>query len=187
VLVLLVFGLGGCVQQAVLENDVRSAIWKARTLSTASDLNIAHASLSAQLVELEALYQRDPSDVRVKTLLARGYTLMAQGFVELRRLEALASGDAARAAQEALLRNDAEARAGYYRARGGATPALSIEQQLAPAVAACAKHDRAAYEAQLNRLLSLAEPQPERRLEVALLRRLASMHLMPSVAARCQL
>ncbi len=107
--------LSGCMQQAVLENDVRSAQWKARTLATATDVNIAQAALSAQLVELEALYQRTPDDARVLGLLDRGYRLMAQGFIELRRLDAVNARDPARAEQEAQRRSDAEARARYYR------------------------------------------------------------------------
>lgn len=180
-------GLGGCVQQAVLENDVRSAIWKSRTLATASDLNIAFAALSAQLVELEALYQRDASDRRVTLLLSRGYSMMAQGFIELRRLEAVAAGDDARAAQEDMLKKDAQSRSIYYRLRGDTPPASSIQKQLAEAEAACAKHERAHYEQELNRLLSAGEEQPEERLERALVRGLARAWLMPKVAARCQL
>jgi hypothetical protein len=174
------------VQQAVLENDVRSAQWKARTLSTASDPSLAQAALSAELVELEALYQRAPSDRRITTLLSRGYTLMAQGFVELRRLDALAAGDEARAAQEAALKSDALARARYYRAQGGEPSASPIEQRLAGPEAACESHDRARYEQQLDLLLRLAERKPEERLEHALLKRLASAWLLPNVAARCQ-
>jgi hypothetical protein len=100
----------GCVRHAVLENDVRSAEWKARALSTASNLHLAEAALSAQLVELEALYQRDDRDARVRSLLSRGYGLMARGFIEARRLEALAEPDDARAELELRSRKDAEAR-----------------------------------------------------------------------------
>jgi len=178
--------LGGCVQQAVLENDVRNAVWKSRTLATASDLNIAYAALSAQLVELEALYQRDPSDRRVTGLLARGYALMAHGFVELRRLEADAAGDEARAAQEGALVKEALGRSIYYRMQGGPAPVPWVQRQLAEAEAACAKHDRAGYERLLNQLLVASEDQPEQRLERALLRRLASAWLMPRVAERCR-
>jgi hypothetical protein len=185
---LLALGLGGCMQQAVLENDVRSAVWKSRTLSTAADLSIAHAALSSQLVELEALYQRDPNDRRVSTLLVAGYQLMGRGFVELRRLEAVAAGDAARAEQEARLRADAEARASYYGSRAQpaiARPSLGIEEPLAAAAAACGRHDLAGYERQLNQLLSEPERSPEQRLERTLRNRLASAWLMPKVAARC--
>jgi len=180
--------LTGCVQQAVLENDVRSAEWQARTLSTAADPSLAHAALSAQLVELEALYQRDPHDARVATLLVRGYRLMAVGFVELRRLEAVAAGDSARAEQEQTLRADALSRASYYRAHGAAKTAdapLGIEQRLEGPAAACARHDRAGYESQLTVLLSEAEQNPEQRLERALTRKLAGAWLLPQVAARC--
>jgi hypothetical protein len=174
------------VQQAVLENDVRNAVWRSRTLATASDLSIAQAALSSQLIELEALYQRDASDRRVTDLLARGYALMAHGFVELRRLEAVAIGDDARAAQEELLKKDAQGRSIYYRMQGNSKPASSIQQQLAEPEAACGRHDRARYEQQLNHLLQLGDEQVEQRLERALLRRLASLWLVPKVAARCR-
>lgn len=183
---LLGLAMTGCVQQAVLENDVRSATWKARTLSTASDLSLAHAALSAQLVELEALYQRNPDDPRVTGLLSHGYELMASGFVELRRLEAVAAGDDARAEQEARLRADAEARASYYRRAGARAPSkLELEQQLSGPRAACERRDREAYERALQPLLALGEEQPEQRLERALVRRHASLWLSPRVAARC--
>ena len=155
-------------------------------LATASDLDLAYAALSAQLVELEALYQRDSSDRRVTLLLARGYLLMAQGFVELRRLDAVAAGDEARALQEEALKKDAQARSIYYRMAGNAAPSSSIQQQLAEADAACGKRDRGRYEEQLNGLLALTEKEPEQRLEQALLRRLASLWLTPKVAARCR-
>jgi hypothetical protein len=189
-LVALAVSLSGCVQQAVLENDVRSAQWKARTLATAADLSMAHAALSAQLVELEALHQRDPSDGRVLGLLDRGYGLMAHGFIELRRLEALAAGDTARADQEAALRADAAGRARYYREKAGGVPSSlvrpRVESDFADAEAACARHDRAAYEAELNEVLSQREQRPEERLERALERRLAAAWLMTNVAARCK-
>jgi len=182
--------LSGCVQQAVLENDVRSAQLRARTLSTAADPSLAFAALSAQLVELEALFQRDPSDARVLRLLDRGYRLMAHGFIELRYLEALAVGDSGNAEREQQLRADAEARARYYRERLSppAPPSapLAVESDFAEAEAACARHDRNAYDARLNALLAEPETRPEARLERALSRRLASRWLMPSVAARCK-
>jgi hypothetical protein len=182
--------LGGCVTHAVLENDVRSAVWRARTLATAADPGLAYAALSAQLVDLEALYQRDPSDARVLGLLDRGFRLMAHGFIELRYLEALAAGDSGHAEQEALLRRDAEARARYYRERlpsraVGSQP-LRIESDFAEPEAACARHDRAGYEQRLNALLAASESTPEERLERALSRRLASARLMPNVALRCR-
>jgi hypothetical protein len=182
--------LGGCVTHAVLENDVRSALWRARTLSTAADPSLAYAALSTQLVELEALYQRDPGDARVLGLLDHGYRLMAHGFIELRHWEALGAGDAGRAEQEVLLRRDAEARARYYRERlpsgGAASRPLHLESEFAPADAACARHDRAGYEQRLNALLAASEKTPEERLERALSRRLASARLMPNVALRCR-
>jgi hypothetical protein len=182
--------LSGCVQQAVLENDVRSAQWKSRTLSTAADPNLAFAALSAQLVELEALHQRDPSDARVLGLLERGYRLMAHGFIELRHLEALSAGDLASAEREQQLRADAEARARYYREQLGSGTApgapLAVESDFADPEAACARHDRAAYEQQLNALLTAREKAPEERLDRTLSRRLAGSWLSPNVAARCK-
>jgi hypothetical protein len=181
--------LGGCVQQAVLENDVRSAVWKARTLATATDLSIAQAALSAQLVELEALYQLAPDDARVLGLLDRGYELMAHGFIELRRLEAVSADDQARAQQETELRADAEARARYYRQRlgtGSTTSPSQLESAFTEPEASCTRHDRAAYEKQLNALLTEPKSDPEARLERALVKRLASASLLPNVAARCK-
>jgi hypothetical protein len=179
-------GLSGCVQQAVLENDVRSAIWKSRTLSTASDLSLAHAALSAQLVELEALYQRDTGDGRLQKLLAHGYALMARGFVELRYLDALAAGDSARAERERALREDADARARFYSAKlEPGSLKLPLEAALSTALQACEKHDRAAYEAELNRILQGHPGAAEERLDSALTHGLASAWLQPGVAARC--
>lgn len=175
----------GCVQHAVLENDVRSAEWKARTLTTASNLRIAEAALSAQLVELEALYQRNDDDPRIRALLSRGYGLLARGFIEARRLEALAEADDARAELELRDRRDAEARARYYRG-ADVDPARSlIESELGAVEAACQKHDRAAYERVLTALLAAPERAPEERLERALLRRLARSYLAPRLAERC--
>jgi hypothetical protein len=185
----LALSLSGCMQQAVLENDVRSAQWKARTLSTATDLNIAEAALSAQLVELEALYQRAPEDARLLGLLDRGYQLMARGFIELRHLDAVNAGDTARAEQELRLRTDAEARARYYRQRlGSSAPSAPsrLESDLVEAEAACARHDRATYEQNLNALLAEPESAPEARLERALLKKLAGAWLMPNAAVRCK-
>ncbi len=186
---LLVSGLlSGCVQQAVLENDIRTAQWKSRTLATATDLDLAYAALSAQLVELEALYQRDRSDERVRELLARGYALMARGFVELRRLEALARGESARATREQQLRADAAARARYYAVSAPrlAVDEMPFESALAGAAAACARHDRARYEHELNALLGAAEATGEGRLQQALARRQASAWLSVGVAERCR-
>ncbi len=185
-LVLALCVLSGCVRQAVLENDVRSAEWKARTLATATDPSLAHAALSAQLVELEALHQRDAEDARVRGLLERGYWLMARGFVELRRLEAAASGDGARVAQEAQLKADAEQRARYYApVAARRPPEFELERMLRGAGEACAKHDRARYEQELNAALAEPEKTPEKRLEQSLGKRLAALWLAPSVAARC--
>ena len=182
--------LSGCVQQAVLENDVRSAQRKARTLSTAADTSLAFAALSAQLVELEALHQRDPSDARVLGLLDRGYRLMGHGFIELRYLEALAAGDTARAEAEARLRSDAEARARYYRERlSPSAPKLAplaVEGDFTEAEAACGRRDRNGYEQRLNALLAAPEQKPEERLERTLVRRIAGAWLLPGVAARCK-
>ncbi|HYP88044.1 MAG TPA: hypothetical protein VEQ59_07815 [Polyangiaceae bacterium] len=178
--------VSGCMQQAVLENDVRSAQWKARTLSTASDTSLGYAALCSQLIELEALYQRDPNDRRVSALLVRGYELMARAFIELRRLEAVVAGDEARAAQEAQLAADATARAAYYRSRAaGPWPPLEVSRALAGAAKACDAHDRAAYERELNVALRAPERGVEMRLERALTQRLAGAWLMPQVAARC--
>lgn len=183
--------LGGCVQQAVLENDVTSATWKARTLATVSDLRLAEAALAAQLVELEALYQRDSEDERVLRLLEHGYSLMARGFIEARRLDALAAGDDAKAEQERRARTDAEARARFYRPRASPGSHLAIppggpEQELTEAEQACRKRDRSSYERELSRVLSKLEPKPESRLRQALAQRLAAAWLMPRVAARCR-
>ena len=178
------------MQQAVLENDVRSAQWQARTLSTAADASLAFAALSDQLVELEALHQRDPSDARVLGLLDRGYRLMGHGFIELRYLEALAAGDTARAEAEARLRSDAEARARYYRERlSPSAPKLAplaVESDFTEAEAACGRRDRNGYEQRLNSLLALPEQKPEERLERTLVRRIAGAWLLPGVAARCK-
>lgn len=181
--------LCGCVRDAVLENDIRNAEWRARTLATATDPSLAYAALSAQLVELEAIYQREPSDPRIRSLLERGYLLMARGFVELRRLSALAAGDGARAHEEAQLRADAERRARYYALQVGPSARVAVEldfeRALASANEACRSHDRALYEARLNAVLATPEPGPEKRLQDALGRRLAAAWLAPNVAARC--
>lgn len=174
----------GCVQHAVLENDIRSAEWKARTLSTASNLTLAEAALSAQLVELEALYQRDRGDERVKQLLSRGYRLMANGFIEARRLEALAAGDAARAEQELRDRNDAEARARYYGGAEASHPSL-IASELGPSNTACQRRDRVSYERSLAALLAAPERTPEERLERAIIKRQARSYLSPALADAC--
>jgi hypothetical protein len=185
-LALALLALGGCVQQAVLENDITSATWKARTLATATDLRLAEAALAAQLIELEALYQRDPDDGRVRRLLEHGYSLMARGFVEARRLEALVGGDDVSAERERRAQSDAEARARYYRAPSSDAPRLAgAEQELTAAERACRRRDRSEYERELNRVLLRSEVRPEARLEHALAQRLAAAWLMPKLAARC--
>lgn len=190
-LALLALALGGCVQQAVLENDIGGATWKARTLATVSDVRLAEAALAAQLVELEALYQRNPRDTRVQRLLEQGYSLMARGFIEARRLDAIAAGDDAKAEQERRAQADARARARYY--RPSSNPSLRLapavggpEQELTEAEQACRKRDRSSYERELSRVLAKQETQPESRLKLALAQRLAAAWLMPKVAARCQ-
>ena len=176
----------GCVQHAVFENDVRSAIWKSRTLSTAADLQIAHAALSAQLVELEALYQRNPTDERVRLLLARGYALMARGFVQLRYLEALIAGDHALAERELSLQADAEARARYYATTlAPERLRLRLYDVIGSAQRACQSHDRTRYEAELNQLLQSHPLAPEQQLDGALAQALARAWLQENVARRC--
>jgi hypothetical protein len=179
---------GGCVQQAVLENDVRNATWKVRTLATSSDVRLAEAALAAQLIELEALYQRSPQDDRILRLLQEGYELMARGFIEARRLDAVAAGDSAQAERERHAQADAEARARYYRpstrpelpkASGEPLPELGAAQQ------ACHERDRTLYERQLNEILAKLEARAESRLRHALAQRQAAAWLMPKVAARC--
>jgi hypothetical protein len=175
------------VQHAVLENDIRSAEWKARTLATASNLRQAEAALSAQLVELEALYQRDASDARVRELLSRGYALLSRGFIEARRLEGVATGDSASAEREQRDQVDADGRAAFYgkSLAPDATRRSALGSALTEAEAACQKHDRAAYEHALNELLARAQRDPEQRLEHALAQRLAALWLEPRVAERC--
>jgi hypothetical protein len=184
--VALALALGGCVHDAVLENDVRTAVWKSRTLATATDLSLGYAALSAQLVELEALYQRSPNDERVRALLERGYLLMARGFIELRRLRAWAASDAAQVEQERQLASDAEGRARYYAGKSSASAPFPLDQALAGAKTACERHDRAGYERELNALLAKPAPEPEARLEHVLAKQLAAAWLTPNVAARCR-
>lgn len=184
---LLAVAFGGCVQQAALENQVRHAEWQARTLSTQTDLRLAGAALSAQLVELEALYQQSPDDRRVLELLTRGYLLWARGFVEVSELEAVEAGDAARAERERRLGRDAESRAHYYASKLSPPPRdiSRLATAFTGADAACARHDRASYERELGGLLGVAQVDPEQRLETALLEQLAAIRLLPKVAARC--
>jgi hypothetical protein len=182
----------GCVSRAVLENDVRSAEWRARTLSTASDLKLAEAALSAQLVEREALYQRTPDDERVRRLLQAGYGLMARGFIEAERLEALGADDSAGVARATERQTDALSRAEFYGAglapQPAQDPGARLVQALSGAERACQTHARAAYEAELMQRVRDARgasAAPEARLERALLRRLANAWLTPNVAQRC--
>jgi hypothetical protein len=190
----LLLGVMGCVHDAVLDNDIARARAVQASLLTATDLRIAEAALSVQLVELEALYLRDTRDYRaqgVLDLLDNGYSLMAQGFIELRRLDAVATGDTARAEQERQLQADAAARSRYYRARSGhlpesAPPRLDLKAAFfGGAEAACQQHDRAGYERSLSALLAQSAGSPQRRLELALAKRQAAAWLMPNVSARC--
>jgi hypothetical protein len=190
----LLFGINGCVHDAVLDNDIARARAAQACLLTATDVRLAEAALSAQLVELEALYLRDTRDYRaqgVLGLLDDGYGLMAQGFIELRRLDAVAAGDIARAEQERQLQADAAARSRFYRARSGhlaesALPRRDLKTAFfSGAEAACQKHDRAGYERSLSALLAQSESSPQHRLELALAQRQAAAWLMPNVSARC--
>jgi hypothetical protein len=179
--------MSGCVERAVLENDVRNAIGKSRALDTESDVALAFAALSSQLVELEALYQRDPNDSRVRALLSRDFSLMARGFVELRYLDALSIDDRARADYEAGLRADAEARARFYgKGLGPDALRLRLDQELAPARTACEHHDHSRYEAELHRLLRASPDAAGARLESALLAALSARLLDPRLAQRCE-
>jgi hypothetical protein len=184
----------GCVRDAVLDNEIERAQDKQAALETATDLHIAEAALSAQLVELEALFQRETRGLRqvgISDLLDRGYGLMEQGFIEARRLEAVAAGDTARAEQERALQADAHARSHYYRGQAGhlpmsAPPRLDLKTEfLRDAEAACQKHDRGGYERKLSALLAQTPGSPDDRLELALAKRQAAAWLMPNVAARC--
>jgi hypothetical protein len=184
----------GCVRDAVLENDVQNAERKARVLGSVSDCEHAEAALAAQLVELEALYLRSPRDRRVLELLGAGYFRMAGGFLEARRLEALAAGDAAAAAHEAERQRDARARATFYQGRLGAPASpettlavgRSLGAQLRLAEAACQAHDRVRHDAVLAALLAQRDARPEIRLDLALAQRIARSLLKPEVGARCQ-
>jgi hypothetical protein len=178
----------------MLDNDITRAHARERALATAADLSIAEAALAAQLVELEALYLRDTRDYRARDvldLLDRGYALMAQGFIEVRRLDAVAAGDTARAEQERRLQADATERSRSYRglAAGlplGGPPRLDLLARfLGGAEAACQAHDRASYEQNLSALLARSARSPSDRLTLALAKRQAAAWLMPNVSARC--
>jgi hypothetical protein len=188
------WSLNGCVQQAVLENDVRSAQWKARVLATQNDLDLAEAALSAELVELEALYQRAPSDARVAGLLARDYWLLADGFVEAHRLDAVVAGNQVEATRQEGRQTAARARRSYYAKLVPSAPAAAADTSpsfggawlLERPRAACAAHDRKSYERELNEVLRARESQPEERLGLTLAQRLAQSWLEPGVSAACR-
>jgi len=185
----LVVSTSGCVQQAVLENDVGNAQWKARVLATQVDLELAQAAASAELVELEALYQRAPDDARVTALLTDGFARLADGFIEAQRLEAVVAGDVAETAMQAQRQADARARSAYYRKQlgkrnGKAAPQPSLAL-LEPARDACRKRERARYETELSALLSASAAQPEERLQLALAQRQARFWLLPKLSQRC--
>jgi hypothetical protein len=182
------------VREAVLENDVQNAQTKARVLATLSDWEQAEAAMGAQLVELEALYLRAPQERRVVELLVNGYFRMSGAFIEARRLEAIAAGDAAGATHQEQRQKDARARAVFYRSRLGPSDApepvagLSrpLAAQLTLAEVACRARDRLRHDAVLTALLAQRDSRPEMRLELALAQRLARSLLRPEVSARCQ-
>lgn len=186
--------LSGCVRDAVLENDVQNAQTKARVLTTLSDWEQAEAAMAAQLVELEALYLRAPQERRVLELLAHGYFRKSGAFIEARRLEAIAAGDAAGATHQEHRQKDARARAVFYRSRLGPSdapePVLGLGRrlgaQLTLAEVACRARDRLRHDAVLTALLAQRDSRPEMRLELALAQRLARSLLRPEVSARCQ-
>jgi hypothetical protein len=177
------------VEQAVLENDVRNAQWKARVLTTQVDLELAQAAASAELVELEALYQRAPDDARITALLTDGFARLADGFIEAQRLEAFVADDSAETAAQERRQADARARSAYYRQqlgkRAGKAPPQASLAPLQSASDACRKHERARYETELSTLLSASTTQPEQRLELALAQRQARFWLLPKLSQRC--
>lgn len=175
------------MQQAVLENDVHSAQMKERVLTTQVDLDLAQAAAAHELVELEALFQRSPRDARVTALLAAGYTRWADDFVEAERLQALAAGDEASAAQHERRQADARARSAYYRGQNGPWGQYAVPRPnpLVQADAACKRRDRARYEQELDALLRATTKAPEERLQLALSQRLARLKLLPTVSQRC--
>ncbi len=171
----------------MLENDVQSAQLKERVLTTQLDLELAQAAAAHELVELEALYQRAPRDRRVAVLLAAGYTRWANDFIEAERLEALAAGDEAKAAQHERRQADARARSAFYRGQDGPWGRYSVPSPnpLAQADDACKKRDRERYERELDALLRATAKNPEERLRLALTQRLARLKLLPAVSQRC--
>ena len=182
-----------CVRQAVLENQLSLAQDRERALAQSSDLNVAEAALSAHLIELEALlHQRGQyREQQLFELLHRGYTLLARGFIEARRLDAVAAGDSARAEAEGRLLANAEARAREYRRLAGqglddrSSEPTPPHELLRRAEATCRTKDAAGYERELTALLARAANSPDERLRLALAQRLAAAWLMPAVAARC--
>jgi hypothetical protein len=181
---LLSLAVSGCVRQAVLENDVQRAVLQDRVLQSQLDFETAEAALAAQLIEREALFVRNPQDERAQRLLAVGYEQLGQGFIEARRLEALANSDIAEVAHQAERQRQALARAKYYGYAGSS--AAGFLAPLEPAKSACEKRDRGAYDQLLIAVLAAPAPeQAEQRLNYVLVQRLAKSWLLPEVAARC--
>lgn len=184
-------GALSCVEQAVLENDVRRAMLSARVLRTADDLALAQAALSSELIELEVLYQRGPRDRRVLALLARGYALLARGFIEIERLRAASEGEDALVAMQAARQERALSRAHYYAGKHSTAAAererlLALpELELTAAETACRARDRSAYERALSQELARRPADPEARLERALAQRMAQLWLTPPLVKRC--
>lgn len=175
------------MRDAVLQNRVQAAFERDATLAASTDLALAEPALAAQLIELEALAARTP-EPRVLALLSQSYDLWAQGFVELRRLEALAAGDTARAERERRQRADAEARATEYARLARSAPrADTLAPFLAAAMAACRERDASRYERELGALLAREPRERSEALRLALAQRHAAAWLMPRVAERCQL
>jgi len=178
----------GCVRDAVLENEVRRCQAHALALTSISDWDVAEAALASELVSLEALYVRRPDDVRVRTLLRDSYLLHAQGFVEARRLEALAAGDVAGEANQRARQADSLARAAFYGRQADAKHLRSTNFRtlLAPAEGACQSRDRVEYERALSELLARPVTEPTARLDAAVAKRLAQSWLTRAVSARCR-
>jgi hypothetical protein len=177
------------VREAVLENRAQTALSRYAALQRSSDLTLAEAALAAQLIELEALLSDDvgPSNRQVLQLLDSGYTLLGKGFAEARRLDALASGDGARAEYERRRGVEAQARASEYRRLGGGAARDEWPSQyLNRAESACGARDQAGYEAGLHELLRRAPGESRERLRLSLAQRLAAAWLLPEVAARCR-
>jgi hypothetical protein len=118
-------------------------------------------------------------------LLSRGFGLLGEGFIEARRLEAIAAEDAAEETRQEQRQRAARERRAYYQKLAPREPAERGADPLIQAKKACQTRDRAAYERELERLIALRERSAEQRLERALTRRLAAASLAPSVARRC--